>query len=313
MLDEKVSDQVELGKTGIIIPVMGTGAWSWGDRGLWGFGKGYSESDVKQAFDTSLENGIDFFDTAETYGQGMSERLLGQFIKTTDRNVVVATKFLPIRLRKESLMKALRNSLERLQLDQVDLYQIHFPVPFRSIETWADALAEALDSGLTRSVGVSNYNIDKMNRTSLQLEKHGHILASNQVEYSLLNRKAERRGLLDQCHSLGITLIAYSPLAKGILTGKYTPENPPPGRRGRKYKPEYLKKIQPLLGLMNEIGQTHGGKTHAQVALNWCICKGAVPIPGAKNAHQARDNAQAMGWRLSGDEMNALDKASRKL
>jgi aryl-alcohol dehydrogenase-like predicted oxidoreductase len=138
-------------------------------------------------------------------------------------------------------------------------------------------------------------------------------LVSNQVQYNLLHREPERDGLLDLCRDLDITLIAYSPLAMGVLTGKYTPENPPSGIRGRRYKRQFLTQIQPLIALLVEIGQAHGGKIPAQVALNWLMCKGAVPIPGAKNARQAEENVGALGWRLADEEVAALDAASEAI
>jgi aryl-alcohol dehydrogenase-like predicted oxidoreductase len=110
-----------------------------------------------------------------------------------------------------------------------------------------------------------------------------------------------------------VTLIAYSPLAKGLLTGKYTPENPPAGTRGRLFRPDYLARIQPLIGLLREIGAGHEGKNPNQVALNWTISKGTLPIPGAKNARQAQENAGALGWRLTADEVAALDTASDRV
>jgi aryl-alcohol dehydrogenase-like predicted oxidoreductase len=132
-------------------------------------------------------------------------------------------------------------------------------------------------------------------------------LASNQVEYNLLNRKVERNGVLNRCRELGVTLIAYSPLAKGMLTGKYSPEIRPPGLRRRLFHPTDLAAMQPLIGLLRELGSAHEARTPAQVALNWLLCKGVVPIPGAKNARQAADNAAALGWRLSATELVALD------
>ncbi len=142
---------------------------------------------------------------------------------------------------------------------------------------------------------------------------HNIPLASNQVEYSLINRKVEENGLLDLCKELGVTLIAYSPLGQGLLTGKYTPENPPSGIRGLRYRVDLLRKTGHLVRLMEDIGQEHGGKTPAQVALNWTICKGALPIPGAKNARQARENMEALGWRLTPSQVESLDQASREL
>lgn len=313
-MNEKIN-KIPLGNSGIEVTPLGIGAWAWGDKMVWGYGQDYEEADVRHAFDASLKAGINFFDTAELYGLGQSERLLGKFIRESGSQVIVATKFMPFpwRLWKGRLVNALRHSLERLDMEQVDLYQIHFPLPPLAVETWADALADAVDQGLIRATGVSNYDEEKMRRTQLILRKRGVPLTSNQVEYSLLNRKVEFNHLLRACQEEGITLIAYSPLEQGLLTGKYTPENPPPGARGREYSRSRLEEIQPLIHLMREIGQRHDEKTPAQVALNWLICKGALPIPGAKNAHQAEDNAKAMGWRLSDDEMDALDEISAKL
>jgi aryl-alcohol dehydrogenase-like predicted oxidoreductase len=133
------------------------------------------------------------------------------------------------------------------------------------------------------------------------------------VEYSLLNRKPETSGLVKVCRDLGVTLIAYSPIAKGALTGKYTPENVPPGMRRRIYSRNTLARIQPLIGLLREIGETHDGKTPSQVSLNWLMCKGAVPIPGAKNLRQAQENNGALGWRLTEDEVAELDEVSERV
>src|SRR5262249_6112696 len=139
-------------------------------------------------------------------------------------------KFMPLfwRLRKGQLSRALRGSLKRLKVSKLDLYQIHWPSLPLSVETWAEALADAVEAGLTRAVGVSNYDVDQMRRTHGVLAKRCIPLASNQVEYNLLDRSPERNGVFDACRELGVTLIAYSPLAMGMLTGKYTPENPPP-------------------------------------------------------------------------------------
>jgi pyridoxine 4-dehydrogenase len=141
------------------------------------------------------------------------------------------------------------------------------------------------------------------------LAQHNIPLASNQVHYSLLNRAVEKDGTLARCDELGIRLIAYSPLEKGLLTGKYSVDSPPPGSRGRMF-PGLLPRLGPLLKLMTEIGQDHGGKSNSQVALNWTICKGALPIPGAKNAAQALENAGGLGWRLTSEEMARLGEAS---
>ncbi len=308
---------VSLGRSGIQITPIGVGTWQWGDKMMWGYGKTHSDQDIQAAFKASIEAGINYFDTAEIYGQGTSERLLGQHVHDLREsgggsNLVIATKYMPFpwRLWKGRLRAALENSLERLKMSQIDLYQIHWPFPPLTVETWAEALGETVKVGLVRAVGVSNYNIEQTRRTYGVL-KHMEIpLASNQVEYSLLDRRVEKNGLLPLCQELGITLIAYSPMAKGILSGKYTPSNPPPGARAREYNSHLLEKVQPLIALMREIGQRYGGKTPVQVALNWALCKGAVAIPGVKNEQQAKENAGGMGWSLDSDEMRALDEAS---
>jgi aryl-alcohol dehydrogenase-like predicted oxidoreductase len=290
---------------------LGLGAWSWGDRAIWQYGRAYSLAECRQAFQSSLAEGITFIDTAEVYGGGQSERLLGQFIHETEQPVLVATKFFPMpwRLGSKSFVSALKASLSRLGVESVDLYQVHWPTPLLSVERMMEGLALCKQSGLTRTVGVSNFNQSYMLRAYTTLARHNIPLAANQVHYSLLNRAVEKNGLLARCAELGIRLIAYSPVEMGLLTGKYGPQNPPPGNRGLRYG-RLLPRIGPLLKLMTEIGQDHGGKSNSQVALNWVIRKGALPIPGAKNADQALQNAGALGWALSDEEVQKLDAAS---
>lgn len=290
---------------------MGLGAWQWGDRIVWQFGHGYGDAEVRQAFQASMEEGVSFVDTAEIYGNGRSEQLLGQFLKETDQPVLIATKFLPFpwRFGKGAFPRALKGSLSRLGVESVDLYQIHWPTPLMSIDTMMDGLAECVKSGMARTVGVSNFGQSRMLAAYSALARHNIPLASNQVHYSLLNRTVEKNGTLARCQELGIRLIAYSPIEMGLLTGKYGPGSPPPGSRGRTYT-SLLPKIGPLLKLMTEIGQDHGGKSNTQVALNWVICKGTLAIPGAKNARQAQENAGALGWKLTESEIGRLDEAS---
>ncbi|MCZ2126416.1 MAG: aldo/keto reductase [Anaerolineales bacterium] len=289
---------------------IGLGAWQWGDRIIWGYQPGKSERGIREGFDVSLSMGARFVDTAEIYGSGRSERMLGQFLKETEQPVLVATKFFPWpwRFNKDFVPRALKGSLERLQLDAVDLYQVHWPSPLLSPETLAEGLALCVQEGLARTVGVSNFWHWDMLRAYSALMQQGIPLASNQLPFSLLKRDAERDGTLARCKELGIRFIAYSPLAQGLLTGKYSADNPPPGARGANYA-ETLKKLSPVIKALQETAQNHG-KTVAQTALNWVICKGALPIPGAKNAKQAQDNAGGAGWRLSDDEIALLDEAT---
>ena len=293
---------------------MGLGAWQWGDRVMWAYGQKYSDKEIREAFDVSLNLGIQFVDTAEIYGSGYSERLLGKFLKEIDQPVLVATKFFPWpwKITKGFIPRALKGSLDRLGLDAVDLYQIHWASPLMSPETMMEGMVECVKRGMTRTVGVSNFDEKRMIRAYTTLARHGIPLASNQVQYSLLTRDVEKNGTLARCKELGIRLIAYSPLEKGLLTGKYTSENPPPGIRGSQYA-ELLKKLPPVIKLLREIGQNHGGKSASQVSLNWLICKGTLPIPGAKNVKQADENAGGAGWRLTDEEVAKLDEATENI
>ena len=306
MIDNHIENQRVLDKIEI-----GVGAWAWGDRFFWNYGGSYTDEDIEAAFKASMEAGVNFFDTAEVYGQGKSEQLLGRLKKNTEKSVIIATKFFPYpwRLSKGSIQKALLHSLDRLQVEDVFLYQIHWPVQLISIGKMMDAMAEAINRGKIKHAGVSNFSKSQTIRAYKALARHEIKLASNQVEYNLLNRQIEKNGLLARCQELGIRVIAYSPLAQGLLTGKYSPENPPPGVRASRYA-SLIKGIKPIISLMKEIGASHGDKTPGQVAINWCICKGTLPIPGAKNLKQIQQNNGAIGWRLSEEEIAALDKAS---
>ena len=293
---------------------IGLGAWQWGDRVMWGYGQTHTDKEIRELFNASLNLGVRFVDTAEIYGSGYSERLLGRFLKDMDQPVLVATKFFPWpwRQTKASVVSALKTSLERLGVESVDLYQIHWPSPFMSPERMMEGMVECVKNGWARTVGVSNFGQAHMLRAYSTLAQHGIPLASNQVHYSLLNREVEKNGTLARCRELGIRLIAYSPLEMGLLSGKYSSKNPPSGLRGSQYI-DLLKKIPPVIKLLQEIGLNHGDKNTSQVALNWLICKGTLPIPGAKNAHQAELNAGGAGWRLTEDEVARLDEATDRI
>lgn len=308
------TEHVTLGRTDIRIAPLGVGTWAWGDRSFWGYGKSYGEQDIAEAFVASVQMGITLFDTAEGYAGGNSERLLGALVRKTHTQVVLATKFAPLpwRLTKQSLRPALNASLKRLGVETIDLYQIHHPYSLIPIEALMDTLADVVSEGKVRAVGVSNYNADDMKRAHAALEKHGIPLASNQVSYSLLKRAPEVNGVLDTCRALGVTLIAYSPLASGLLTGKYTTRHLPSGPRFFMFSMANMRKVEPVVDLLRQIGQEHGGKSPAQVAMNWLIAQGGiVPIPGAKHARQAVENAGTLSWSLTLAQIQALDEATR--
>jgi len=300
------------------MPVMGLGTWAWGDRSTWGmdgYDPSYGFDTIRGAYARAIAAGVTLLDTAEMYGNGESERIIGRLLREDTANrdrVVVATKFMPFPWRvplARALMKSLRASLERLGLPFVHLYQIHGPISFRPARAVAAALAAPYRAGLVKAVGVSNYSEGEMRAIHGALAAEGIPLATNQVEYSLLRTMPETSGLLRACRDLGVTLLAYSPLAMGRLTGKYGVANPPPGKRNFSAFP--MAEIEPVVAELRRIGAAHGGKSPAQVALNWVMCKGAVPIPGAKNAAQAEQNAGALGWTLVPDEVAALDRVAK--
>jgi aryl-alcohol dehydrogenase-like predicted oxidoreductase len=305
-----MTQTVSLGKTDLTVSALGLGTWQWGDRGMWQYGKGYAQTDVEAAYTASREAGITFFDTAEIYGDGLSEQLLGPLVLAERDQVIVATKFAPWpqRLTAGSLGKALDASLKRLKLVQVDLYQIHWPwTTLMTIDTLMNALADQVEAGKTRAVGVSNFTARQMRRAHAALRQRGIALASNQVHYSLLHRAPERNGVLEACRELDVRLIAYSPLEKGALTGKYHEDGARVTSFQRRqtvkaFRPASLRASAPLIDLLRKVGAAHGDKTPAQVALNWLIRQGALPIPGAKNPTQALSNAGALGWDLTDEE-----------
>lgn len=305
-----------LGKTGPTVPPLGIGTWAWGDKLFWGYGERYGTAEVEAAFHTAVAQGVTFFDTAEVYGLGESERLLGQFIQSTTQPIQIATKYgpLPWRFTGESVKTALSQSLDRLGLERITLYQVHWPFNFfMSDRTLFKALAEEVQAGRIEAVGVSNYTAAQMQRAHQLLADYGIPLAVNQVRYSLVTRQIETQGILATARQLGVTILAYSPLAQGLLTGKYTAEHPPQGARkaDARFSPAGLARLSPVLNLLQQLGETYQ-KTPAQVALNWLTAQaGVIPIPGAKTADQSRENAGAIGWSLSAEDIARLDVASR--
>jgi len=298
----------------VTVPALGVGTWAWGDKSTWGMG-GYDHSltreSIEEAWNASLEAGVTLFDTAEVYGSGESERIIGSLIAADPERAAsarIATKFMPFPWKvdvQRALLRSLRRSLDRLGVETVDLYQLHGPISFRSQAALAEALAEAHRQGLTKAVGVSNYSAKEMRSIAGELEKRGLRLASNQVEFSLLRRHPESSGLLAACRELGIVPLAYSPIGQGRLTGKYSAANPPPGKRTFSNHP--METVDTVVAELRRIGEKHQGKTPSQVALAWIVAKSVVPIPGAKNRTQAEQNAGALGWTLDDEDMRGLD------
>ncbi|MBA2750341.1 MAG: aldo/keto reductase [Tatlockia sp.] len=311
-------ETITLGQSSIAVPPLCIGTWAWGDKLFWSYGSDYDEKQLKEAFHAALEAGTTFFDTAEIYGLGLSEELLGQFMKQSDKPAIIATKFgpLPWRFTAQSVSDALTDSLKRLQVEQVALYQVHWPFSFlMSQETLMNALADEVQRGRIGAVGVSNYSAQQMQEAHKTLARRGVSLAVNQVRYSLLTRQIESSGITDTAKQLGVTLLAYSPLAQGRLTGKYRFDNAAKPTGARAFDPQFskagLEKIEPVVAVLQQIGEKRD-RTPAQVALNWLISQGnVVAISGAKTAQQVQQNAGSLGWKLDNDEIAELEQISR--
>jgi aryl-alcohol dehydrogenase-like predicted oxidoreductase len=315
-----IDARLPLGRSSLSVSRLGVGVMTWGDaRGLarlhpakLAYGGAENRDEEQRALEASLAAGVTLFDTAAMYSGGASERRLGELAR--DNDLLIASKFPgSFFFRPEHLPDELQASLERLGRDKIDLYQHHFPTNSQDIPRLMDLLADAVEAGKITAVGVSNYSAAQMRSAHAALARRGIPLASNQVEYSLLHRQPETNGVLEACGELGVTLIAYQPLAGGALTGKYPAGSRPSGlRRFMPYfRRQNLAAVEPVVSLLSEIGKRYG-KSHAQVALRWLIEKPLVlPIPGAKNSAQAASNAGALSFRLAPEEVEALEQASR--
>ena len=314
------TESITLGHSDLHLLPLGVGTMTWGKPALrhrfhpaqLAYGPSLGPDEERNAVEASLSAGVTLFDTAEMYSYGASEQRLGEL--TRDKDVMIATKFPEGFLfpRAENLPGALQASLRRLQRKRIDLYQVHYPFQSLSIPKVMELMADEVGKGTISALGVSNFTAEQMRSAHEILQRRGIPLASNQVQYSLLYRKPEVDGVMDVCRELGITLIAYMPLAMGALTGKYTPRSRPRGLRRlmKQFRRKELEQVVPVVDLLNEIGLKYT-KSAAQVALRWLIQQGdVVPIPGAKTGQQAAHNAGALGFRLSGQEMEALSQAT---
>jgi len=308
-------DQIGIGASELVVGRIGVGAMPWSDSRGFGYGSRLGQSDAQPAFDACVASGVTLVDTAEIYGFGRSERIVGELVRGEARPMVIATKYAPYpwRTTPASIRRALEGSLRRLGVARVDLYQIHFPSLWMRPEVLAQGLADVVEAGLTRHVGVSNFSAAQMRANHAALAARSVPLVSNQVEYSLVHSAPEASGLLDACRELDVTLIAYSPLGRGVLSGKYRPGATPRDMRSRMpiFRAGQLGQLAPLLDALREIGAEHGGRTPSQVALNWLARQPAVlPIPGAKSAEQARQNAESTLFTLTPEQAERLDQLS---
>jgi len=312
-----------LGKTDILVTPVGLGVMELaGGGGLVGRMFPVIPQEEKNAIiKAALDGGINWFDTAELYGAGVSERSLANGLQAAgklDREVVIATKWFPFLRTAGNIPHSIEDRLHFLGGYSIGNYMVHQPYGFSSPEAEMNAMADLVEAGKIRSVGVSNFNPTRMRRAHAALAKRGIPLAVNQVLYSLLHREIETNGILETAKELGVTIIAYSPVARGLLTGKYHKDPVLLDRMSgwrKKSMQRNLERTRPLINVMEEIAAKHEA-TIAQVALNWLInFKGeiVVTIPGATKVHQAEESAGAMMFRLSNDEIARLDEVSHRL
>lgn len=311
-----------LGKTDIRVTPIGLGVMELsGGGGLLGFAfPVISPAEKNAIIRTALEGGINWFDTAELYGNGVSEQSLATALKAAgklDGEVVIATKWWPLFRSARNISKSIHARLRHLQGFSIDNYMVHQPFSFSSPEAEMDAMADLVEAGLIRSVGVSNFTPQRMLRAARRLERRGLPLAVNQVYYSLLHRDIERDGTLQTAQDLGVTIVAYTPLESGLLSGKYH-RNPDLLRRAPVWKRAALQRriqaTRPLINALEEIASRYAA-TPAQVALNWLIHfhgERVVTIPGATRAHQAQESAHALTFKLDAEELARLDELTRR-
>jgi aryl-alcohol dehydrogenase-like predicted oxidoreductase len=312
-----------LGKTDLFVTPIGLGVMEM-SRGGGYIGRMFPvipQEEKNAIIKAALDGGINWFDTAELYGNGVSEQSLATGLKAagkSDQDVLIATKWQPFLRTARNIPVTIADRLRFLGGYSIANYMIHQPYSFSSPEAEMNAMADLVEAGKIRSVGVSNFNPARMRRAHAALAKRGLPLAVNQVRYSLLHREIEKNGVLAAAKELGVTIIAYTPVGRGILTGKYH-KNPEMLEKLTGIRKSMLardiERTRPLVAVMDEIASRHQA-TIAQVALNWVIhFKGelVVTIPGATKVYQAQENAGAMRFVLSGDELARLDEASRPL
>lgn len=293
------------------MPNIALGAWSWGAGAAGGdqvFGNHLFEEDLKPVFDAAMKRGLNLWDTAAVYGEGTSERILGNFIKDVDRkDVILSTKFTPqiASDSSDAMQEMLDGSKERLHTDVIDIYWIHNPM---DVEKWTPELIPLAKSGQIKTIGVSNHNLAEIKQVNEILNSEGLKVSAVQNHYSLLHRSSEQAGILDYCKKNGITFYAYMVLEQGALTGKYNQEHPFPEGTGRgdSYN-THLKKLERLVEELKRIGKEHDASP-AQVATAWAVAKGTLPIIGVTKVSQVEEAAGAARIKLNAEEVSRLEK-----
>ena len=310
------------GRTDIMVTPIGLGCWQFSKRNNMAgrFWPSLEDDLIEKVVALSIEGGINWFDTAEVYGNGASEKALSKALQASGKkpgDVLIATKWWPAFRFASNISKTINGRISTLDPYPIDLYQVHQPWSFSGEKSEMEAMAELVKRKLIKAVGVSNFNAQKMKNSWETLQKSGIPLASNQVRYNLLDRKIESNGVMDLAKKLGITIIAFSPLAQGLVSGKFHDN---PGllkniglrKYSPQFKPEGLEKSRPVIVLLKELADKYS-VTPSQVALNWLIHYNGdtvVAIPGATKEIHVKENSGAMSFRLSDEDMLRLDNVS---
>ncbi len=287
------------------LPKIAMGAWAWGNDGT--FGDNYTSADLKNVYETAMENGFNLWDTAVAYGMGVSESVLGELTRETPReNLILSTKFTP--QIEDGTPKAMENmikgSMERLNTDYIDIYWVHNPM---DVEKYTPMIIPLAKRGQIKEIGVSNHNLSEIKRANEILNAEGLKISAVQNHFSLLNRSSETSGILEYCKGNDITFYAYMVLEQGALTGKYDtahlfPEN---SDRANAYNP-ILGEIEKLVAVMKETGEKYNASA-AQIATAWAICKGTLPIIGVTKTGHVTDAVKAADIVLTEDEIKTME------
>ncbi|WP_416150429.1 aldo/keto reductase [Salipaludibacillus sp. HK11] len=316
----------QLGNSNLRISALGLGCWQFskGEGMVGGFWPEMKQDDIDKIVKLSLEGGINWFDTAEVYGKGQSEMALAEALNNLDveeKDALIATKWWPLLRGSRSITNTIDKRQHALNGRTIDLYQIHQPFSLSSVKAEMKAMIELIESDKIKNVGVSNFNESKMREAHQVLTSAGYSLASNQVKYSLLDRRIENNGVLAAAKELGITIIAYSPLEQGILSGKFH-KNPEliknisgPRKYSSLFKASGLERTKPLNDLLEKVSNKYQ-VSQTQVALNWLIHyhgETVVAIPGASKLHHAEQNIGTLKFKLSEQDMAEIDQVSRSV
>ena len=293
------------------LPKIALGAWAWGNDGT--FGNEHKSEDLKPIYDKAMEVGLNLWDTAYVYGMGKSEEVLGEFLRTSDRNeYVISTKFTPQlaeMFEANEVTSMYENSTEILGVDEIDIFWIHNPV---GAPGWTEKLVETAKNHDIKMIGVSNHNLAEIKEANEILKEAGLKLGAVQNHYSLLNRSSEDSGILEYCKENDIIFFSYMVLEQGALSGKYDTKNPfPEGSDRANAYGGSLAEIEELNNAIAEIAEAHDAKV-AQLPIAWAIAKGTLPIIGATKVHHVEDAADAVNIELSDDEIKTMEELADK-